>query len=347
VSAARDPGPIEERAAEWLMRLNEGTVGLEHELELELWLDEDPENREALKRLARAWRSVGNAANLPELIDARADALEAMRAAGRRRWRNRFLLRWGAPAALAACLLLAILTLLRPVGDGSLTYHTGIGERRVITLADGSRMSLDAGTIVDVRYDHERRSLQLLAGRARFDVMKDPRRPFTVAAADRMVVATGTAFSVELVHSEMRVALYEGSVAVLEEGPSDQAPRHVMLGANPRLAADRFLTARTELIVSGDASQPARIQAIDPGRSLSWEQGQLVFSDEPLGVAVERVNRYARTKLVITDPRVAALPVSGAFNAGDSEGFVEGVATLYRLRQSRQGDSIVLSSARP
>jgi transmembrane sensor len=176
--------------------------------------------------------------------------------------------------------------------------------------------------------------------------MKDPRRPFTVAAADRMVVATGTAFSVELVRSEMRVALYEGSVAVLEDGPPDQAPRHVTLGAD-RVPADRLLTARTELIVSRDAALPARIQPIDAARSLSWEQGQLVFSDEPLGVAIERVNRYSRTRLVITDPRVAALPVSGVFNTGDTEGFVEGVATLYRLHQSHQGDTIVLSSSRP
>ncbi|WP_163071616.1 FecR domain-containing protein, partial [Acinetobacter baumannii] len=75
----------------------------------------------------------------------------------------------------------------------------------------------------------ERRALRLLAGRARFEVAKDPRRPFAVTAGDRMVVATGTAFSIELFRAEMRVVLYQGSVSVLEDGPADQVPRHVLL----------------------------------------------------------------------------------------------------------------------
>src|SRR3546814_14684556 len=45
--------------------------------------------------------------------------------------------------------------------------------------------------------------------------LKDPLRPFSVAAAGKIVVATGTEFSVELLGRETRVILYEGHVAVL------------------------------------------------------------------------------------------------------------------------------------
>lgn len=338
--SASDRDEPHEQAAAWLTRLKE-PMSLEDELALELWLDSHPDHQSALASVTSAWRAAGEAADLPELIAARADALEAMHKSGRRRSSIRILLRWAAPSALAACLLVAILASLPLFFTGE-TYATGVGERRVVALTDGSRISLDATSSVEVRYDDERRALHLLGGRVRFDVAKDPRRPFIVTAGGRTVVATGTAFSVELIQAEMRVLLYEGSVAVLEGGPADQAPRHVMLDSERRLPADRSLAPGTALAVAIAPRAAARVEPIDTVRSLSWEQGQLVFSDDPLGVAVERVNRYARTKLSITDRRVAELPVSGAFNAGDTESFVDGVSALYGLRASLRGDTIVL-----
>jgi len=344
VSAEADLKAAREQAAAWLMRLDEGSIGLEEELELELWLEAHPANREALSSVARAWRMAAEAADLPGVIAARADALKSMRDADRRASRASRFGRRQAVAALAAYLLLIVTAVFYLYPDGD-TYRTGIGERRVIALADGSRLSLDAASAVEVRYDGERRALRLLAGRARFEVAKDPRRPFTVTASNRVVVATGTAFSVELLDAEMRVILYEGSVSVLEDGPANQAPRHVLLPGRSRTPADRMLTPSTALIVPAGSSAPTRLEAVDMARSSSWEQGQFVFSDEPLGAAVERVNRYSDVKLSIKDPATAALPVSGTFNAGDTEGFVDGVATLYGLRQLRRGDSIILEPA--
>src|SRR3546814_19485198 len=91
-------------------------------------------------------------------------------------------------------------------------YATHIGERQLAVLDDGSRVSLDAVTKVKVRMKDEARQVELLEGRAKFDVAKDPLRPFTVAAGDKLVVAVGTSFSVELIDGQVRVILYEGQV---------------------------------------------------------------------------------------------------------------------------------------
>jgi transmembrane sensor len=335
-----DPDGVRQQAVAWLMRFHEGPIDLEEELELELWLEAHPANREVLAGMVRAWRMAGEAAEAPELVAARADALKALSQADRRAargWRPELRHVLG---ALAACLLLIVATFyFYPRGE---TYRTGIGERRLVTLDDGSRLSLDAASAVEVRYDAERRALRLLAGRARFEVAKDPRRPFAVTAGDRMVVATGTAFSIELFRAEMRVVLYQGSVSVLEDGPADQVPRHVLLQG--RTPADRMRAPSTALIVPAGASPAVRLEAVDMVRSSAWEQGQLVFSDEPLGVAVERVNRYSGARLVVEDPVTAALPVSGTFNAGDTEAFIDGVVTLYGLRKLRRGETVVLRS---
>ncbi|MDB5581651.1 MAG: anti-FecI sigma factor FecR [Bradyrhizobium sp.] len=331
-----------EAASDWCVRLADGPIPLEQQIEFELWLDADPLNREAFEGIAALWHATLDVADAPELIGVRADALEALRTANRRRWSKRLVERWRPALALAACLLVLVTSSLWYLNGRPQTYQTAVGERRVVKLEDGSRISLDAATSVEVSYNDERRALRLIGGRAKFDVAKDPRRPFTVSAGGRMVVATGTAFSVELVQSQMRVVLYEGNVAVLEDTPGNQPPRHLTLITKKQSAADQSLKPGTMMIAALD--QPlARVEATDLARSLSWEGGQLTFADEPLAIAAERINRYSDEKIVIGDAASARMLVSGAFNAGDTEGFVDGVSALYPLRAKREGNVITLS----
>jgi transmembrane sensor len=331
-----------ETAIDWCMRLGDGPIGLEDQIAFEAWRDADPRNRATFNRVAQLWRAADEVADAPELIAVRADALEAMRFANHQRWSRRLADRWRPVVAIAACLLLLVVGSLAFLQGRPDTYATAVGERRVVKLDDGSKISLDADTRVEVAYSDQRRALTLLSGRAKFDVAKDPRRPFTVTAGDRMVVATGTAFSVELVSRQMRVVLYEGNVAVLDNGPADAPPKHLELMAR-RVAADQSLKPGSVMIASLDRPI-AKVETTDLQRSLSWEGGQLNFSDEPLATAVERVNRYSDTRIIIQGSGAAQLPISGAFNAGDSEGFVDGVTALYPLDVRRSGNTITLAA---
>src|SRR3546814_18739257 len=90
------------------------------------------------------------------------------------------------------------------LGDSTRPYQTEVGERRVALLDDQSRLSLDADSLVEVDMSDRQRELTLVRGRAKFDVAKDPLRTFTVVAGDKMVVATGTSFSVEMVGKAVR-----------------------------------------------------------------------------------------------------------------------------------------------
>jgi len=333
------PGLIAAEAAEWCDRVADGLPTLEEQLAFEAWLDADPRHRLAFERMAAIILDARKVADAPELIDLRTDALQAMRDASREKESRK--LPWRRPilAAMAACLLLLLSGLVYQLWPRSDVYATGIGERRVVMLADGSRVSLDANSRLEVEYDDDRRSLRLLSGRAKFDVAKDPRRPFTVTAARRQVVATGTAFSVELVTGEVRVVLYEGHVAVLEDGPRDQPPQAVRIDRGR--PADETLVPGKALVL--DISRPhAVVEDTDPVRSLAWEGGQLVFTDERLDLAVQRVNRYSSRQLVVRG-LAAAIPVSGSFNAGDTEGFVDAIQALYGLKSEQSSRQILLT----
>jgi transmembrane sensor len=329
-----------ETAAEWCARLSDGPLGPREQLSFQGWLDSDPEHPALFERTVVAWGAIEDQASQPELLKMRGDALDNVHRAGRRRW-SRPGFDWRQLLALAACLLIV-------VGIGSwaryapTTYETGIGQRQVVALSDGSSISLDAATRVDVRYLGDRRELWLEHGRAKFSVAKDPLRPFSVQAGDRMVIATGTQFSVEKLADEVRVVLYEGHVAVVDT--SRRKSRPLVLGEK-RIPTEQALSPGRELVIPDvalpNALPAARIMDVDPGRSLGWETGLLEFTDEPLGSAVERMNRYGTQKLRVTGTADRAIPISGQFEGGDTEAFVEGVTSVFPVKAVRDADGTI------
>ncbi|HXA37370.1 MAG TPA: FecR domain-containing protein [Phenylobacterium sp.] len=320
---------LSETAALWCVRLADGWLTPAQQAEFDAWLAEDAAHAEAFEEAASTWREFAGAESAPEFLRLRMDAL---RQSGARR-RFAFLSpRWA--VAAAAVLLVASAGLWIWVSAPTV-YRTGVAERRVAVLKDGSKISLDAATIVRVRYSANRRDLELIRGRAKFDVAKDPMRPFSVVAGQKVVVATGTEFSIELLQRKVHVILYEGHVAVLDGKRGGEAGRPLRLGSS-NAPADQGLAPGRELVVA-ETSDEASVAPTDLSRDLSWEAGQLVFVDEPLSSAVERVNRYSKEKLEIGDAAAGQVRVTGVFTAGDVQAFLEGVSAAFPVRAIQRG----------
>ena len=340
-------GAQAEQAAIWAARLADGQVPAEQQAEFQAWLDADPGNGAALEEIIGAWQAVEHYAASGQMMALREAALASARRAMRRRAiaLPRRAMIW---VTLAATLMLAIAGAVVWTWLTPRTYETGVGERRVVALSDGSKISLDAATVVRVRFTGAERRLWLTQGRAKFEVAKNPLRPFSVQAANDVVVATGTAFSVEMVQNQVHVVLYEGHVVLLQRG-DDGLRRPVSLGP-ARTPADRLLTPGREVILA-QTSMPqsalpaAQVERADPVRSLSWEAGQLVFDDEKLGVVVERMNRYADKPLIIGDPGAAEMRISGVFRAGDTDALVQGLAAAFDVKSRVGPQGVILFKA--
>lgn len=333
------PQGRDEQAAEWCMRLAEAPLAADEHQAFDAWML-TPANARAFEEAVVVWQGAEVVAEKPELLHIRVEALESYRRANKRRWSLPVSGRWYGVAGVAGAILLVVMTSYMMLRNPMQIYETSIDERRVVMLDDGSRLSLDAATSVHVRLRDDRRELRLTRGRAKFDVAKSPLRPFSVLAGDKLVVATGTSFSVELLRRQVRVMLYEGHVSVLEQPSSAAKPRPVRLMSSG-VPADQALTPGREL-VAPIATPIGSVVANDMSRSLSWEAGQLSFENEPLSTAVERVNRYRRQKLVIADQATANLHVNGVFTAGDDDAFIEGVAALYPVQIVRANGQVTL-----
>jgi transmembrane sensor len=316
------------QAAAWRVRLAENDV--EGCPELFAWLAEDERNAAAWRRVQEDWAVFAEHASSPEILELRAAALAHAHEAGQSRWvqSRRFAMahRLGIAAGI---LVLAVGGLLMWMRQPDV-YTTDVGERRVVTLADGSQVALDSRSEVRVQYSAHARELTLSRGQARFDVVHDIERPFSVTADGHRVIAMGTSFNVDLFGPSLLVTLIEGRV-VVSSTPALLALTRVDTPA-PRITLD----AGEQVVFTPKA--PPSVARVNLGQATAWENGEVVSDNDSLATLVARINRYAQHPVIVGDTQTGELRISGVFHTGDTEGFVNTIVAYLPVRAEQETD---------
>lgn len=338
-SGARDEQPIVTQdiaaeAAVWLARLHGPDRSRAMERACLAWQARSEAHRLAFERSTDLWQDAAGArrAHVPA---SRHDDQRSRADRGTGRRTALALAALGGVAALTCCLW---------PND---TYGTGVGEQRLIVLADGSRLTLNTSTTVRVNLTKKMRAVTVERGEALFEVAKDPGRPFVVSVADADVVATGTAFLVraspqtEPGEDAFGVTLLEGQVIVRPTGDVVQSALNspVVMTHGERLRVGRVGGERGRL-----AGMGARVDRPSIDSLLAWKRGLVVLDDVSLADAIADMNRYSRVQVMLGHSEaLAAMRVSGAFRAGDNEAFARAVATLHGLAVRPTGGAFELA----
>jgi transmembrane sensor len=289
----------------------------------------------ALVAAAKAHHETDNVVALPSRLSGR--SLPPGSGPGRdlagRTWR----------AALAASLVLGIaLSITWLSWQSPMTFQTVIGEQSSFTLQDGSVVFLNTNSKVRIGWLPTERHIELVRGEARFKVARDASRPFTVATATAAVRALGTVFNVRAEPLTTQVAVLEGQVEVTVARPAEAAfiaPASANEGSTavqpPALERVRLAAGERAAVTRGGIQTNAGppIEAV-----MAWTERRLVFQDQPLDTVLEEFNRYRMHPLVLDDPALAALRISGVFDLSDPESLIAYLGTYEAVRVDRRGD---------
>jgi transmembrane sensor len=242
---------------------------------------------------------------------------------------------WRIAAGLAAISAFAVLAMQYSssrLADAPqwVTYESTDAGRRTVRLDDGSVLELDVNTRVAIRMTAERRQIELISGRAMFDVAHDAGRPFSVTAAGSRTTALGTKFQVMRDDTNVEVTLAVGSIVV------DRAERR-----STGEAWSEHLTPGEQIDIDTQTERRER-RTVDVNVAMSWMHGRLIFRGTPLHAAIDEVNRYAARKLRLGDASLADLPVAGNFVAGDSVSMVDALAAVLPVRAVDGDREIIL-----
>lgn len=277
-AAMSEPQPIadlSDDALDWQVLLHSGHASAADRDRYQRWRGLSAEHRLAAEDAEALWGDLGHtqaAAVLPK-APVRRPA-------------------WG--RAIAASLLLAL------VGYGGwqqapallADYHTSIGERRTITLEDGSKVTLNSASALSVNFTGERRNVSLKAGEALFEPAADP-RPFVVESSAEAVQGSDAVFSVR--------RQGETSTVVVSRGQAQVGGR--LLQVSP-----------------------------DAQAQTAWQRGKLIFNGRPLREVIAELERYQHGRILISDSQLGALQVSGVFDLNDPHGLLRTLEQRYALK---------------
>lgn len=313
--------PRLEQAADWHARL-QGDADQAVWLAFTEWLEANPSHRRAYDQVESLWRQMeALPAEAPTAIIDLASRRKAEPAPVNRsrRW---FL---GGAAAAAAALALTLTGRHTPTPLPEL-FETGQGQRRTVTLADGSSITLNSGTRLSVALSADHRAVVLEQGEALFDVAKDTARPFTVAVGERLVTVVGTAFNIRHLDLSVTVTVTRGLVDV-----GNQAG-----GAKVRLVPGQQISAH-------QGQPPGPVTAVDAQAATAWAQGRLSFDNAPLPQVLAELSRHYPLPMR-AEGAATSLHFSGVLRLDQDQAMVlETLQGLLPIAVVRQGDSFVLS----
>lgn len=379
-AALADMDAAEVQALRWLVRREDG-LDATAEAEFQAWLQADAAHQAAFDDMAGTWQefddipadgvaqlragiaSAGSARStepmevappppVPQALQPRKPARHA--GTSPRGWFRSLTGGQWAPQALAACLAFATL------GGGwfawdhwqqqpvfSQHYATARGQQIEARLPDGSTLRLDTASQADVTLYRQRREVRMPEGQVMFTVLGDKARPFDVLAGTMRITVVGTRFSVRytpsLGNDQVQVAVEEGHVRVARADAvkrSGDAPAAVQMSDAIDLEAGQTVATDAE----GKLGPVGQVAAESIA---AWRGNRVNFDNTPLSVAVAELERYGSTGLLVRDPAVAALRVTGSVDLKRIGDFTRSLPEVLPVRLAPREGAVEVVARRP
>ncbi|TMU76781.1 FecR family protein [Pseudomonas fluorescens] len=310
---------VSEQAIDWMVRLRAGTPDAALQERFNAWLAKDRAHSQAFEKLQER---LSGSFNTVRALDRR---LPGQAGEARQVLLQPHASRRDALRVLAGISLLGgglWLGSKSQFGESLLAdLHTGRGQRQTFNLADGSRLSLNADSAVDLRFDGQQRVVILRHGELIIDVAPDPHRPLIVRTAEGEMRALGTRFLVAQEPDASRLVVLQHSVEA------------------------RLFDGTTQVVKEGQSvvlsSRHIAFASADERRRADWLDGRLNVLDESLEKVVDALRPYSRG-FVRVAPEVRSLRVQGVFPLDDPQKTLAALAETLPIRVDRYSPWLTL-----
>jgi transmembrane sensor len=293
---------VRDDAARWFVRMQEPAVDVVEYRRFEAWLGEHPQHREEFEVLQGLW----TAADLVPAARLQALCENPPVRKARQSW-----VRYAVAASVVAVALgLGLFSGLNHPAPYTAEYSTALGERRHVALPDGSVIDLNSRSRIQVKFEKDRRGIELIEGEAMFSVEHDTSRPFVIDAGNGLVTVTGTRFDVRRDLSETRVAVEQGTVKVQGQGAEFVS---LSAGLGTRIDAQGTVAAA---------------YAVTPAELTAWRSGKLVFNNASLSEVAAEVSRYREKPLTVGSDKVGNLRLTSVFKSDNTDALLKALPSI-------------------
>lgn len=341
---------VESEALAWIAQLNGDDVSEKDLAAFREWVNRSPAHQKEIKELSELWTGLNVLTVMDEPIRQADKVSRHLRKnKARKHWKRRIILPALAGAA-AVCLLM-----ISPLSSNNiesttyeanvsvpLVFKTAKGEHQTHALEDGSVITVNTDSHIEVDFTQGQRDVRLLKGEALFSVAHDERRPFLVFANDGIVRAVGTEFSVHLKDNAFDVLVSEGSVELSTLKPTKPISGTTQTSANaPKVASLGIIKAGHTAQVKDSKASIALVSNDIIDAELSWRVGRLEFTGEGLEEAIAEYTRYTDLHIIISDPELKKIKLGGGFPTGELDLFFKTLELQFGIKVTQSTDNHV------
>lgn len=279
-------------AINWQLCFDTGSGSPQERAEFERW-------HAASEEHARAWLQLGMLdQRFAAAVGPARKALQQSRVSLRQRVRK---LGGGIASLVLLGGLISWINVHQPLGYWLADQRTGTGETRSLRLDDGTLISLNTHSAVDIRFSAKERLIVLHDGEISIETghKEGDARPFVVATDDGRMRALGTRFLVRLEDEGTRLSVLQSAVAAKPQDSGDE--QVVQEGQQVLMSHDRL----------------GRIDKLGIGAD-AWTRGMLVVDNVRLADLVSELGRYRAGYLGVA-PEIADLRITGSFPLHDTD----------------------------
>ncbi len=326
------PNQAQQEAEEWFVHMQSNNLSPDDLRKFQEWRSRSPFHNFEYEKVEKDWEILGKLSQdlhskkpcTPEVIPPQNSTYSTTKPRAKKQQPNRYY--WSA----AACILLSVTLFAIVCFDSSPTtehYVSAIGEQRLISLKDGSQITLNTASSVEISYTKVDRYIKFKYGEAYFEVAKDPSRPFIVGLGQGTVTALGTAFNIRKNRHLATVTITEGAV-IVEESKT-----------RTNLEPDsKIVTISNEISFSQYGL--SNIRKISNINALSWKNKMLVFNQQPLEYVINELNRYLSTPVTGINKKTKNILISGTFDLSNLEEALLAITNNNALMFDQQTMSI-------
>ncbi|OZI51224.1 FecR domain-containing protein [Bordetella genomosp. 4] len=299
-------------AADWLTLLMSGEAGDEQQRQWRQWRQAHVDHEAAWQHVESVTGRMKSLEGAPAYAALSSYGASSRPSSAARRRTTRMLL-WGGLATGVGLLASRTSTWQASVAD----YRSSTGEQRDFTLEDGTRLTLNTDSAVNLRFDANQRRILLVAGEIMITTRHGPGqadpRPLLVTTAEGSIRSLGTRFTVRQRSGRTDVAVLESAVEISPWADSGGA----------------------RLLHAGQQTQFSR-NAVDAPHSIderadAWARGQLVADEQRLDDFLAELDRY-RPGMLRVDPQIAGLRLSGVFPLANTDRILATLPSVLPVR---------------
>lgn len=281
--------------SEMLTRFLAGGCSPDEEKSIRNWLELSDENKRTFKVLEKVWKHTPADVIYQDTEEAwqrfvnRTGLFSKVEKNKRSNWKiNKVFIRYAA-AILIILLPFLVFSDIFNSGNQQILFKELFvrkGNRQSIILPDGTKITLDAGSVL--KYPEEflddKREV-ILEGEAFFEVESNPKKPFVVRANQGEIKVLGTKFNVRSWKETKKVILTvsEGKVHF----------------KNPNIEDEGVVLKQGESsTISGDEN-PEKPYRVDVNKYLAWMKNEIYFENTPLQEVISQLERWYDVTVIL------------------------------------------------